>query len=522
MTLSPRHQVASLCASVAGVLCLALTLADDAPARPNVVVIVVDTLRADAVEMDTDRSRTPRIAELAEAGVHFPNAFAHAPMTLPSHAALFSARHPFEAGVLNNGDPIPAGLPLLAEALRDAGYATSAVVSLATLWPLGDGVGLDRGFEHFDVGALEVAPAEDSTRRLDEALDALDEGEPFFLFAHLSDPHEPYNEHAPYFDGAQAARSAEAWLDGERLASPTTSSEGNWEVELELEAGEHEFALRADQPFKLRALELDGERVELDAGALLEPSTHIAARFRRDAPGTVRLRAWLCDVPSHDEIRARYASEVAAADAAIGLLVDGLRERGLWENTLVVLTSDHGEALGERGMVGHVVHLYDELLHVPLVVRLPGDAKDERLARTAEGLVRHVDVTPTILEHLDLPGLPGTSGRSLFEDVERRLIAETHPPEAPRHLFAVRDADRKLILDAGSGRFESYALATDPGELADLEPAGERTLGGVDDLPVGGTAPDLWKALLLELASDLGPARERDEALQRRLSALGY
>jgi len=508
MSLSPRHQIASLCASVAGIVCLALTLTGEPSAPPNVVVIVVDTLRADAVELDPRAGLTPRIAELAAAGVHFPEAFAHAPMTLPSHAALFSARHPFEAGVLNNGDPVPADLPLLAESLRDAGYATSAVVSLATLWPLGTGVGLDRGFEQFDLGALEVAPAEDSARRLDEALDALDGEQPFLLFAHLSDPHEPYNEHAPYFVGDRSARTAEAWLDGERLAECTTSTDGNWEVELELGAGEHEFELRAEQPFKLRALELDGEPLELDEGALLAPMNHVRARLQRATEGPARLRAWLCDVPSRDELRGRYASEVAAADAAIGQLMDGLRARGLWENTLVVLTSDHGEALGERGTVGHVVHLYDELLHVPLVVRLPGDARDERLERSAEGLVRHIDVAPTILEHLDLPGLPGASGRSLFEDAERLLLAETHPPEAPRHLFAARDGQRKLILDPESGRFERYALASDPGELTDL---------ASDE-----AAPDPWEALLRELASDLGPTRERDDALQRRLSALGY
>jgi arylsulfatase A-like enzyme len=483
--------------------------------RPNVVVIVVDTLRADSVSVGMEQGVTPNIAALAARGTVFPQAFSHAPMTLPAHAALFSGRHPYETGVHNNGERVPEGLPLLAEHLRQAGYQTEAVVSLATLWPDRDGHGLDRGFEGFDMGRLPVAPAEDTSARLDATLERLDSDRPFFLFAHLSDPHEPYNEHAPHFAGEARAARAEILLNGSSLDVVPTSRMSNWETTLDLAPGTHSLVVQSDRPFKLRSLEASDDsgpiRQTFVHGSLLEQAIRVEVRLDNasDASRHVTLRAWLNDAPSHDEILERYRSEVAAADAAIGELIQGLKQRDLWDDTLVVLTSDHGEALGEHGTVGHVINLYDELLHVPLVVRLPRDERDEGLNASRGGLVRHIDVVPTVLERLDISNLPGTTGTSLFEPIERLLIAETHPPEAPRTLFTARDETYKLIFDPAGDSFEMYRLGPDPLELDNV-------------FSHQGQLRETWQLVLRRLGDEVKPSSARTSALQSKLSALGY
>jgi arylsulfatase A-like enzyme len=117
--------------------------------RPHVILIVIDTLRADVLLAGRNLVATPNIDALAAEGTVFPQAFTHAPMTLPAHTSLFSSRLPCETGVFNNGMVVRQDLPLLAERFEASGYDTRAVISLATLTPLKDG-GLDRGFQDFD------------------------------------------------------------------------------------------------------------------------------------------------------------------------------------------------------------------------------------------------------------------------------------------------------------------------------------------------------------------------------------
>jgi arylsulfatase A-like enzyme len=199
----------------------------------------------------------------------------------------------------------------------------------------------------------------------------------------------------------------------------------------------------------------------------------------------------------------------------VGRLLDLLRERGLYDSSLIVFTSDHGEALGEHKTVGHVRTLYDELLHVPLVIKPPhAHPARARLAAASAELVRHIDVVPTVLELLLLPALPGQRGASLLERHGPRLhAAETHRPEAPRDLFCVRNKRHKLIFVPESERFELYDLVSDPGELEDVF---ERDGGRLTE----------WQALLRGMAArSAGSGLDRDDldpAMRARLESLGY
>ena len=483
--------------------------------RPNVVMIVVDTLRADAVSTEFGAGETPHIAALAERGTAFSRAFAHAPMTLPAHAALFSGRQPHETGVYNNGDRVPADLPLLAETLRDAGYQTEAVVSLATLWPEGAGTGLDRGFGAFDPGHYPVAPAEDAGERFEAALERLDGDRPFFLFAHLSDPHEPYNEHAPHFHGKARGHRAELLLDGERVAELSTSISSDWSTDLELPPGTHSLVLRSDQDFKLRTLECELAPTFVE-GELLKPGRRVEVQLTNASKTSrsVPLRLWINDTPSREEIHARYGSEVAAADEAIGRLIEGLKRRGLWDNTLVVLTSDHGEALGEHGTIGHVVNLYDELLHVPLVMAHPALPGVSQPAISQP--VGHVDVLPTVLDLLgvdapsDLPGHSAVSAMAGACDAEARAYSSSIMNR--QRGLSVYDRAGHYIDD--DGQISWYDHGVDGAEAHDR--AGE-----APELAVPyAIAAEAWWSGLEELVPPLDVERSAEEL--EMLKLLGY
>lgn len=342
--------------------------------RPHLVLIVVDSLRADARSDSIGAARTPNLDSLAREGLVFHEAFAHSPSSLPAMVSLLSGRHPHESRVTAQGQAVPQDVTLLAEHLGRRGYQTRASIARAALRPPAPGSGIDRGFARFDPGARDVEPAEEAARRAIAALDALDPQRPFFLLAHIADPHGP-------FETPQAG----------------------------------------------------GE----------DPDTFMA-------------------------VREQYKRAVEAADRAVGAILYELHRRGLFERSLVVVTSNHGLALGEHGRIGSGATLYDEALRVPLIVRLPRGEGCEELARLRHRMVRQADLAPTLLELLGLPALPGATGSSLFEPTEDPLLAQAHPPDAPGALLALRDPHYKLVLDVGRDETALFRLASDPLELDDV------------------------------------------------------
>ena len=164
----PSHvplSVAIICAGIG--LPAKLT---DSTQKPNVLLVVIDTLRADAL----GRGITPNIDLLVKEGVRFDEAFSHAPMTLPAHTALFSSRLPGEARVITNGQEVARSLPLLGQHLSTRGYDSLAAVSLATLWPVVTGCGVDRGFQLYDLGERPVERSHEVLPRVTRLLNKRD------------------------------------------------------------------------------------------------------------------------------------------------------------------------------------------------------------------------------------------------------------------------------------------------------------------------------------------------------------
>jgi len=329
--------------------------------RPSIVLVSVDTLRPDHLGLHGyERNTSPQLdAWAARHAVVFDDAWANAAWTLPSHASMFTGQTALQHGV-NSRFPAPTSLITLAERLRDAGYQTAAWTGGSWLSPK---YGLYQGFEEFrwwttpDGGKDELST---QVKEISHWLEAR-HGSPLFLFVHTYEVHSPYRPRAPYFA---------SFTDSEPLP-PVTD--------------------RLLQP--LRA-----------GGYLL--------RKQLEFPGGEPVPE--ADYPT---VAAAYDSGIAYADAQLGLLLAAV-ERTLGNNVVVLLTSDHGEALGEEGRVSHG-HLEDEDLRIPWLLRLPGDrAAGSRIAAR----VSSVDIPATLLDLAGLPapeGLDGQSVLSLVEDGSR-------------------------------------------------------------------------------------------------------
>ena len=484
--------------------------------RPDVILIVVDTLRADAVLDPGGHYQTPSIDALAADGVSFSRAFAHAPMTLPAHTSLFSSRPPLETGVVNNGQKVPEDLPLLAEWLSRFGYDARAVTSLGTLRANPNvRPGLARGFAVYDVDYWHIDPAENVLPRMQAGLDAWSGSKPLFFFGHFCDPHEPYDSHD------DTGRVVNIRLNGKEIGTVSSENMTRWRETVSLTPGRHEFELRAAEEFRVRYFTLVENGAHLDLA--WENEKEKPARAKRaavertgDSVGDCELTIWVNDVLSTAEVRKRYAEEVAHVDRYVGRLIDDLKARGLYDDSLVVFTSDHGEALGEHGMVGHVQNLTDDMIRVPLIVKPPKKSELARELGAAEGrVVRHVDLVPTILEIVGVPPLPGQTGTSLLAQSKAEIIhlAQTHKPEAQKDKLSLFDGRYKMIYTLDDDAIRMYDLVEDPQEKTDLF-ATQAEL-----------RPD-WPEQLRRLARvSVELARtegELDPETKRQLDALGY
>ncbi len=441
--------------------------------RPNVVLIVLDTLRADAVSAyGGPAGATPAIDRLAAAGTRFAQAEAAASWTLPSHYSLFSGLTPLAHGVMPNLSAAEGYLfpdrriavkgsgreVMLAEAFEKAGYRTAAVTESGWVAP---GFGLGQGFRVYRA-ALEGSLPGTAAGTMAELEFGGTRG-PWFLFVHTYAPHTPY--HAP-----KAYRTRFAAASHAGFAFP-----------------------RARVPIE------DFNRFKLP---LFPPAPSDVNAFR--------------DV---------YRGQVAWSDTLVGAVADWLREKGLLEQTVIVVTSDHGEEIFERGAFDHGATLHEEVTHVPLVVHAPGRVP---AGRVIGGPVSLVDVPATLL---DLAGLGGRHGEG------RSLAPLWTGAEAPgtRTVFAHAISKRGESLGAtwqGSlkylrtetiaGRAEQvFDLRADPGEARAL--------------PAPGTAPRAADVARLRAAYDahveqarkvnalLGATEEKlDKETLEQLKSLGY
>jgi arylsulfatase A-like enzyme len=429
----------------------------------NLVIITIDTLRADHLSAYGYGSPTsPRMDRFAADGVLFETVACQSSQTLPSHTSIFVGTNPRTHKVISHESQVDPGLTTLAEILKQRGYRTGAFISSHAL---DSKFGLDQGFDTYWEIQKQLTYRERDLAQAREQDPTTDEA-----LSWLRDSRD-----AKFFLWIH-------WFHPHRPYEPPPSYAANF-------AGSYTGTATSDPEFMMTVWK-----------------EHI-------------------DLPEEDvrHLRGLYDGEVAFADAQVGRVLDALADEGLLDNTVVVVTSDHGEILYEHEYYfGHDIALYDECLMVPLILYAPG----LRIARPRVGrLVQSIDILPTVLDLLEIPHPDGLEGQSLLPLVEGTgtytnayCLSETFPfPEKcpPRH--AVRSEKAKLIWKetrSGDVDKEYYNLEADPRETVNLYPA----------LPAGAAVLD---SVLTSLTSDGGlhpaPIPTAEETGRWRiLKSLGY
>jgi choline-sulfatase len=388
--------------------------------RPSVVVYLIDTLRADHLGCyGYDRPTSPRIDAFARSAIVFTDAVAQSSWTLPSTASVLTGLTPRRHGALGVATAIRPDVPTLAEQFRRAGYRTAAFV---TNYLASTEFGLARGFDHFRLYREEAErrpgvylPSSALRRRVRRWLVKAAGQGPFFLYVHAADTHWPY---------LPAARHA--------------------------------------RPFRPAGMtDADERRVVDESRGYYFGNEHQGERPTSMPPDRVAL------------LRDLYDGDVRAADEGFGAFLDDLDALGLAPHTVVVLTADHGEEFGEHEGLGHGQTLYREVLQVPLLVRLPGDARaGARVGRT----VQHVDIAPTLLDLAGLLPPDGLEGSSLLADAPEQRDAVSQLDYFGIAYDSITTSRWKAIRDLsgmvpGPAPIAVYDRERDPGELRDVADA---------------------------------------------------
>jgi arylsulfatase A-like enzyme len=423
---------------------------------PNVLLVVLDTVRADRLSLyGYGRDTSPNLIRLARHSVRFERARAAAPWTLPSHASMFTGRLPHELKVFVNR-PLDTTYPTLAEFLRDRGYFTAGFVAntrFCNSW-----YGLGRGFVHY-----EDYFGSDRVVSFAEAFRSAELGRRILQAACAARNVRAGETHRRK-DAAQINRDFLSWLArrGER-ERPFFAFLNYYDA--------HDPYITPDG-FDRHF----GTRPTTDGELALLQSPHVNERLASGKNVTPREIALVQDA---------YDDCLAYLDEQLGRLFDELDRRGVLANTLVIVTADHGEHLGEHKIYGHGQSLYRPEIQVPLVISAPTGAPAGEIIHQPVSLC---DLAATVVERLGLADQCPFPGRSLArfwehapgesdpsaEPVRSELIRGGKPSPELRWPPAVRGpmqaivADGKIYIRNGDGVEELYDIAADPAEVHDL------------------------------------------------------
>jgi arylsulfatase A-like enzyme len=459
------------------------------PKRSNIILISVDTLRADHVNVyGYERDVSPAITRLAANGVVFEQAFVNAPKTSPSLVSIMTGLEVKEHKIHELRTELDEAVPVLAEALQGAGYSTAGFCgqfNCSRRW------GFGRGFDHYDDrfefedgqrtdrvgGGFYPASEKRAAYLVEEAISWLKvlpaDDAPYFIWLHFMDPHAGYAAPSPY---------------------------------TQMYTGRSQFSANS----------LVGPKVPTDL---------------------INQQARVEGIADYDYYVNQYDAEIRYMDNQIGRFLTYLEAEGAYDDALVIFTADHGEYMGETAdqarYFSHGSTLYDSEIKVPLIVKLPGNRFGGR--RSAE-LASLIDITPTALEHagLEADHLQSYSLGSPSPDGNAAGRRDAVFVQSPREIadFAVRTQSVKLMVRTGlettelvrrlkdgetvDASYRLFDLSADPLERIGTNPADPDTLRDLSDRLV------LWLTAENRLAVADTERALLDEDTARHLRSLGY
>lgn len=466
--------------------------------RPNIVVVVLDCVRASDVSPgDVGHDALPSLQRLSRESVFFPKAIAPAPWTIPSHASLFTGQSPWVTGCHWRGDlKLNPSVPRLPALLREKGYRTMSLSANPLISPA---FGLTEGFDLAAWGGW---------------------WEPYLRFAARSPPNQlpgPQGKVQPVRTRLRKGRLSRVVTESRALfvRHPFTLDAGSRFVQR-FRGEPHPMSpamARWIEPTFESWVAATPESTPLFAFVNLldahEPYFYRSASGSHPAAGWwayARLRedwlAWATGrwTPTGDDLRLLhelYVQAISGLDQRVERIISVLREAGRWDDTLLVVTSDHGQAFGEHGMLFHMFRVDEQLTRIPLWVRFP---ESRGGGSSAKGWASLVDLFPTLLTAAGLR-VPATSSGFPIEDVIDR--------ERPQPAVSVSDGivwqhfrdkfdsakakewdriwgsaylgDRKVIVDMESGAVRAFDVSHDPEERRDLWPTESGSLAAIAD-----------------------------------------
>lgn len=437
----------------------------------NILLISIDTLRADHLgAYGYTRETSPRIDALARESTRYVDVLAPTPWTLPSHAAMLTGRHPWELGMRDRFATVPAEAPIVAEYFTAAGYQSAAFVDETSRGWVGAERGFGRGFETY-----RHLPEENGDHRYDAVrtadavvswLENRDPSRPFFVFAHTKSVHSIHGK------DKTAGRSAYPYHKPRRY--------------LERFASDDDLALSWRHP-------------EFGVGGnyLRRLNESIAfGRTDRTAIDPERLRV----------LRALYDAGIYYVDEQVGRILDVLERLDLRARTVVVVTSDHGEAFLEHRLLLHK-ELYDQVLRVPLIVSAPG-----RSPAVSREPLTLMDVTPMLLDLAGVERPPLLVSRERPERFTYYRDREGYYAES----YSLRDDDWTLVWQRLGGEDEPFEI-----ELYRSSDVGQERRVGDESARASEMLARL-QGILRRPPQLSGVPIEVDERTIEHLRALGY
>lgn len=424
--------------------------------KPNIILISIDTLRADHLGCyGSKKATSPHIDNLSSESIVFEKAFSQSSVTTPSHGSMLTSLYPLSHGVLQNETPFAFSedITMLQQILKKSNFRTTAFTGGGYVSAV---QGFNRGFDFWSEGQFLKSHLPQVKKWLHQ-----NKSESFFLFLHFYDVHSPYilreDFNEMYFDLDYIKRETErvkAILNEEKkptLEKLTQLSDDDlirmW-ISTWIDESMNQFKRKMVREFD---------------DSIKRKWNSLKREWRTFPDYTKQLRS----------LKDSYDAGIRYSDHLLGEFFDFLKSKDLWDNSMIIVTSDHGEEFMEHDLLGHGQNLYDTLLHVPLIIKMPQSFNCS--PRRISSLTESIDIMPTVLHALDIKFKSQMQGDSLLplmknqSESGKEIIFASLDTSRSVEKRMIRSSNWKYIYEYNSsGKDEYYDIDNDVLEQSNL------------------------------------------------------